>query len=315
MREGPFLSIEDVEERIVEALENLGWDTEVETYYPRDYMHIWANKFKGLLKAFVCIEVIIMALDGDPNNVDIIFYFYADPSITGKGKDKRPFGRMARQNDAEVFRKFCGEVSDLANMDVEFLNWSCETSPSSSRLRFEGGKPAYVVTLYYWKRPLERSEGGYLALNDRKELLRELRETLRNKGFRAQWKNPIMVKGDKRGDRHLCFYIKQDLFRGLLGDAFKYKFFFCRIRVDFDMLSLYSTINGIETPEPLPREKIESLLREKFKSLTKSFPELEYFLEEIGSFKYVVVKASFPTDARDRLIALLERLRRYHGDE
>jgi len=122
------LSIDEVGKRLIKALNKLGWKVEVETDSPREFKHYFASKRPGILEVFVFMEVLLGIIDADPNYVDVIFIFYADPNITGKGRTKIPFRKKAIANDAEVFRKFSQEVFRLADIEMEFDGWEIENS-------------------------------------------------------------------------------------------------------------------------------------------------------------------------------------------
>ena len=112
-------SIDEVGHRLVEALEKLKWKVKIETDIPREFKHYFASKRPGILEAFVFIEILLGTIEGDPNYVDVIFIFYADPNITGKGRNKISFGKKARANDAKIFKNFCQEVFESAGAVVK----------------------------------------------------------------------------------------------------------------------------------------------------------------------------------------------------
>lgn len=151
--------IDKIGERLVKALETLGWEVSLETeeaYYFKNY---FASKRPGILEAFVFIEILLYVFE-ESNFMDLIFIFYADPNITGKGKAKVSFGKKARANDAAVFRNFCQEVFKLADLEMEFDSWEI-TSTSRFMLNFKETEPpeyqkaAYTLTLYYFNKFVE----------------------------------------------------------------------------------------------------------------------------------------------------------------
>ena len=310
MKDSALLSIDEIGERVKKAMEQMGWNVWIETYHPRDFIHIFASSEKGLLEAFTRMDVILMALGEDPNDVDLIFYFYADPSITGKGTKKRAFGKKARENDAEVFRKFCDSLFQLAPLEVEFMNWDCESSPYSPRIRVnenrgEFERPAYRVTLYYWKEPLKESVQGYLAPAYREALIKELKETLQKMGFRTQWRDPV----SKTEMRELHFYIKRDLLKGALHGLLEYELPYAEVRVEFDRLGVLFSFDKVRSIKDMPLADIEAELRKRLKPVTDKFPEVEFCLEEFLDSIYFRVRAIFPIPERERLMALLEHLK------
>ncbi len=314
MKDSALLSIDEIGDRVTRALEQMGWRVWMETDSPRDFKHIIASNEKGLLEAFTRMEVILMALGEDPNDVDLIFYFYADPSITGKGTKKRAFGKKARENDADVFRKFCDSLLQLAPLEVELLNWDCESSPYSPRIRFDPNRdeferPAYRVTLYYWKEPLKESVQGYLAPADREALIKELKEILKEMGLKTQWRDPV----SKMEMRELHFYIKQDLLKGMLHGLLEYELPYAEVRVEFDRLGVLFSFDKVRSIKDMPLADIEAELRKRLKPVTDKFPEVEFCLEEFLDSIYFRIRAIFPISERERLLALLDYLGGSHA--
>ena len=174
---------------MIKALNKLGWKVEVEADSLREFKHYFASKRPGILEVFLFIEILLGIIDVDPNYVDVIFIFYVDPNITGKGRAKIPFRKKASANDAEVFRKFNQKVFRLAGIKMEFNGWEIENS-SREKFNFKGTEPpeyqksAYTLRLYYLKKPIEKSIDELLAKENRKDLFeklaREKKSWLRN---------------------------------------------------------------------------------------------------------------------------------------
>ena len=306
MHPSAILAIDEIGDRILNALKQLGWDVWVETDYPRQFKEYQAYKRPGILDAFVIINVVLMTLDDDPNNVDIVFFFYADPNITGRGRKKIPFGKKARANDAEVFRRFCDEVFKLADLEVEFQNWESETSPRSPRFDFKGDrksyeKPAYVITLNYWKKPIEESIAGLLALKDRVILIEELAKALQKEGYKIEWKHPITGVEN----RHIYFYVKQDSFKKLFEDLLAYKDLDIEINVKFDGIEIYFYFDDERLKKKISLSECKTKIREKLDPILKEFPEFKFSLNKLAQ---ISMSARFPLMEKDRVIAFFRKI-------
>lgn len=271
------LSIDEVGKRLIKALNKLGWKVEVETDSSREFKHYFAFKRPGILEAFVFMEVLLGTIDADPNYVDVIFIFYADPNITGKGRTKIPFRKKASANDAEVFRKFSQEVFRLAGVEMEFDGWEIENS-SREKFNFKGTEPpeyqkaAYTLRLYYLKKPIEKSIDGLLDKKDREVLLKKLAEEIKNLGYEISWKHPF-TEADMHG---ICFFVKEESLKDLDIE----------VAVKFDRIEVIFWFKDGEINPEFTFEKIKTEILKKFSPLLKKFPEFNLDVTEEYPFLF-----------------------------
>jgi hypothetical protein len=84
------LTVNDLGKAMMPALKKAGWEVFVEDDY-EDFKNFFARREDGILEAFTRVDLVIMAVNYDPRNVEILFHFYADPNKIGP--NKRAFGK------------------------------------------------------------------------------------------------------------------------------------------------------------------------------------------------------------------------------
>jgi len=277
---------------------------------PREFKHYFASKRPGILEVFVLMEILLGIIDADPNYVDVIFIFYADPNITGKGRTKIPFRKKAIANDAEVFRKFSQEVFRLAGVEMEFDGWEIENS-SREKFNFKGTEPpeyqkaAYTLRLYYLKKPIEKSVDGLLAKEDRKALLEKLAREIKNLGYEISWKHPI-TGADLRD---ICFFVKEKFLRCSIHNLFNYKSLDIEVAVKFDRIEVIFWFEGGEINLRFTFEQIKTEILKKFSPLLEKFPKFN--LDVTEEYPFLFAWAIFSFSGKDRVVEFFKELKKY----
>ncbi len=154
MRNKQSQKIDKLAEALSYELNNTGWKTVVEddeSYFKQFFV----SNEDGPLKAFTKLDLILMALDNDPSNVEIRFHFFADPRAVGR--NKRPFGKRIRQNIFQILLSVCDDL--LKRARIKAKQEEIEISPKARfKVKFGSNEyldPSYVMELVYWKQPLE----------------------------------------------------------------------------------------------------------------------------------------------------------------
>jgi len=154
MKSNQSQTIDSLAEALSCELNNTGWKTVVEDDEPYLKQFFVLNE-DGPLKAFTKLDLILMALDNDPSNVEIGFHFFADPRAVDP--NKRPFGKRVRQNNFQILRSVCDDL--LKRARIKAKQEEIEISPKARfKVKFGSNEyldPSYVVELVYWKQPLE----------------------------------------------------------------------------------------------------------------------------------------------------------------
>lgn len=144
-------TIEEIGKALLGQLEEAGWVAGVEDDYS-DFKEYYCKTESGPLKAFTRLDLILLALNDAPANVEMRFIFYADPRIVGP--NKRPFGKLVREGNFKALRDVCEEL--LKKAGIEAKEEETYITPKANRnIGFgEDRLPAaYEVQLVYWKEP------------------------------------------------------------------------------------------------------------------------------------------------------------------
>lgn len=147
------MNIESIGKLLSGELEGNEWVVVVEDDYP-DFKHFHAHKKESPLGAFKKLDIILIAIVGDENDVQIRFVFYADPKAIGT--DKRRFGKKTRENNFEALRGFCGGILNAAGVQAQEIEVSM-TPKSRAKINFGDGdylSPAYEAGLVYHRSDL-----------------------------------------------------------------------------------------------------------------------------------------------------------------
>lgn len=106
-------TIEEIGKALLRQLEEAGWEAEIEDDYS-DFKEYYCKNGSGPLKAFTRLDLILLALNDDPANVEMRFIFFADPRIVGP--NKRPFGKLVREGNFKALRDVCEELLKKAGV-------------------------------------------------------------------------------------------------------------------------------------------------------------------------------------------------------
>jgi len=146
-------AIDDIASMLIDKFSEAGWEVAIEDNYVGDFKHIQCACKLGPLEAFTRFDLILMTLNGDPQNVEIRFHFFADPRILGP--NKRPFGKKVKVDNFEVLRSVC--TTFLQTAGVRAREEETEIAPRSRyKIDFGDGQfmtAAYEVEMVYWKEP------------------------------------------------------------------------------------------------------------------------------------------------------------------
>ena len=110
--------IDKIGERLVKALETLGWEVSLETegaYYFKNY---FASKRPGILEAFVFIEILLYVFE-ESNFMDLIFIFMLIRILLEKGRLKCHLVKKQGQ----MMQQFL-EISARKFLSLQILRWS-----------------------------------------------------------------------------------------------------------------------------------------------------------------------------------------------
>lgn len=143
-------TIKEIGKALLEQLEEAGWEAGIEDDYS-NFKEYYCKNDNGPLKAFTRLELILLALNDDPANVEIRFIFFADPRIVDP--NKRPFGKLMREGNFRALRDVCEEF--LKKAGVVAKEEETYITPKANRnIGFgENRLPAaYEVQLVYWKK-------------------------------------------------------------------------------------------------------------------------------------------------------------------
>lgn len=143
-------TIEEIGKALLEQLEEAGWEVGIEDDYS-NFKEYYCKNDNGPLKAFTRLDLILLALNDDPANVEMRFIFFADPRLVGP--NKRPFGKLVREGNFKALRDACEEL--LKKAGIEPKEEETYITPKANRnLGFGKDRlpAAYEVQMVYWEK-------------------------------------------------------------------------------------------------------------------------------------------------------------------